>query len=52
MLNPATLLPTETGLPGHNCIETIHTIYSSCPNLGSGPLPSAEEDWFTDGAVL
>ena len=45
-LNPATTIPT--GLLEHNCTETIDTIYSACPDLGSEPLPNTEEEWFTD----
>ena len=49
MLNPTTLLPIEMGSLEHDCIETKDMIYSSCPDLGSEPLPNAEEEWFTDG---
>lgn len=52
MLNPATLLHTETGPPEHDCIETIHTIYSSCPNLGSEPLPNTEEEGSRTGSIM
>ena len=46
--NPATLLPTETGPLEHDRIETTDTIYSSCPDLGSEPLPNSKEEWLTD----
>ena len=46
--NPSTLLPTETGPLEHDCIDTRDTMYSSHPDLGSEPLPNAEEEWFTD----
>ena len=46
MLNPASMIPT--GLLQHNCTETIDTIYSACPDLGSEALPNREEEWFTD----
>ena len=48
MLNPATLLPTETGPLEHDRIKTIDLIYSSHSKLGNEPLPNAEEEWFTD----
>ena len=47
-LNPATLIPTEMGSLEHDCIETTDAIYSSCPKLGSEPLPNAKKEWFTD----
>ena len=49
-VNPATLLPTKMGLLEHDCMETTDTIYSSHPKLLSEPLPSAEEEWFTEGS--
>ena len=50
MVNPATLIPT--GPLEHDRIETIYTIYSSRPNLGSGPLPTTKEESSQTGAVL
>lgn len=45
MLNPTTLLHTETGPLEHDCMELIDTIYS---NLGRESPPNNKEEWFTD----
>ena len=36
------------GLLEHDRIETVDTIFSNHPDLGSEPFPNAEEEWFTD----
>lgn len=40
------MLPRKTGPLELECMEIL--IYLSCPHLGIGPLPDAEEEWFTD----
>ena len=42
--NSATVLPTETGPLVHDCIETIDTVYYSCPDPGIEPLLNTEEE--------
>ena len=51
-LNPATLLPTETGALKHSCVENDRHDLSSHPEPGSEPLPNAKEKWFTGGRSL
>jgi hypothetical protein len=47
-LNPATFLPTEEGLPDHDCEEVMDEVYSSRPDLMDLPLSDPELELFTD----
>jgi hypothetical protein len=47
-LNSVTFLPTEEGLPDHNCKEVMHEVYSSKPDLMDVPLSDPELKLFTD----
>jgi hypothetical protein len=49
-LNPATLLPTEEGIPDHDCKEVMDEVYSSRPDLMDIPLSDPELELFTDGS--
>ncbi|XP_039944790.2 uncharacterized protein LOC120764818 isoform X1 [Hirundo rustica] len=50
IINPASFLSGNQGEPvHHDCLETIETSYSSCPDLKDTPLDDAET-WFTDGS--
>lgn len=50
MLLDNTVPTIEMGPLEHDCVETIDTIYSTGPDLGSEPLSNAEEEWLTDGS--
>ena len=51
-LNPATLLPTETGSLERDCVETIDTVYTSSPNLRSEPPQTLKRNGSWTGVVL
>ncbi|XP_058279938.1 uncharacterized protein LOC120764818 isoform X2 [Hirundo rustica] len=55
-VSPSSWTPESSFLSGnqgepvhHDCLETIETSYSSCPDLKDTPLDDAET-WFTDGS--
>lgn len=50
-LNPASLLPLheKEGL-GHECLQTIEQVYSSCSDLKDTPLQEPDWEQFTDGS--
>ena len=48
-LNTTTILPTEAGMPDHNCEEVIDEIYLSRLDLMDSPLQNPELELFTDG---
>ena len=51
VLNQATLLPTSEGsLPFHSCLETLDHWTKPQEGLSEDPLPSPEENWYTDGS--
>ena len=49
-LNTTTFLPTEAGMPDHNCEEVIDEIYLSRLDLMDSPLQNPELELFTDGS--
>jgi hypothetical protein len=49
-LNLATFLPTQEGLPDHNCEEVMDKVYSSRPHLMEVPFSDPELELFTDGS--
>jgi hypothetical protein len=48
-LNLVTLLPTEEGLPDHDCEEVMDEVYYSRPDLMDLPLSDPVLELFTDG---
>jgi hypothetical protein len=50
IINPATFLPAEEGLPDHDCKEVMAEVYSSRLNLTDAPLLDPELKPFTDGS--
>lgn len=51
VLNPATLLPTESDGEEHNCVATITEVCSPRPDLQETPLQNPDLELFVDGSV-
>lgn len=49
-LNPATLLPSTTEEPVHDCVQIIEEVYSSRPDLTDQPLENPDMEMFTHGS--
>jgi hypothetical protein len=49
-LNPATLLPVDPGPPEHDCLEVMHEVSSSQPDLTDQQIDNLDVDYFTDGS--
>jgi hypothetical protein len=48
MLNPATLLPVDSGPPAHECIEVMDEVFSSWPDLTDQPVSHPNVEYFTE----
>lgn len=50
ILNPATLMPSESPKLIHSCLETLDQVYVYRPDLTDQAIDNPEEEWFTDGS--
>jgi hypothetical protein len=48
-LNPATLLPVDSGTLEHDCLEVMDEVFSSWPDLTDQPISHLGIGCFTDG---
>jgi hypothetical protein len=49
-LNPATLLPVDSGPLEHDCSEVMDDMFSSQPELPDQPLSHLDIEYFRDGS--
>jgi hypothetical protein len=51
-LNPATLLPADSGPLEHDCLEVMDEVFSSQPGLINQPIGHLDVKYFTDDSSL
>jgi hypothetical protein len=49
-LNPATLLPVDSGPLEPDCLEVMDEVFSSQPDLTDQPISHPDVESFTDGS--
>jgi hypothetical protein len=49
-LNPATLLPIDSGSPGHDCLKVMDEVFSSQSDLTDHSIDIPDVEYFTDGS--
>jgi hypothetical protein len=49
-LNPATLLPVDSGPLGHDCLEVMEKVFSSRLDLTDQPIGLPDIECFMDGS--
>jgi hypothetical protein len=50
ILNPATLLPVDSGPLEHDYLEFMDEAFSSWPDLTDQPISNPDVEYFTDGS--
>jgi hypothetical protein len=48
-LNPATLLPVDSGPLQHDCLVVMDEVFSSQPDITDQPVSYPDIEYFTDG---
>jgi hypothetical protein len=51
-LNPAALLPVDSGPPEHDCLEVMDEMFSSQLDLTDQPIGHPDIEYFRDGSSL
>jgi hypothetical protein len=49
-LNPATLLPVDSGFLKHDCLEVMDEVLLCQPNMTDQPISLSDFEYFTDGS--
>jgi hypothetical protein len=51
-LNPATLLPVDSGPLEHDCLAIMDEVFSSWPDLTNQPISHPDVEYFMDGSTF